>query len=452
MKVDPKTITHFTTMTPLSVSKTVLLFASICIAIQLDSYYCYVRSFNSNFAGKMTLPLSMNNRRDTKVDSPGQTDTNSVSVSQSLENKLSKTYNTVTGATLGALGGATLANIVTTDRVSAKDPIIWEKVDLPIKETLFDVSFDPSKPEHGWVVGAKGTFLETFDGGKSWTTRSFTNLDEDEEINYRFEVASLLDNEGWIIGKPAIMLHTRDGGKQFERIPLSPKLPGDPALIRATGQGQAEMVTTQGAVYTTTNGGLNWKAQVKETIDATLNRVSSSGTSGASFFSGKIANQIRDDFGNYIAIGSRGNLFLTWSPGNDYWIPHNRGSSRRIQNMGFIGNDASKGVWMTLNGGALLTTAANPDLNQVDIESLFANSKINAGGYGIIDVCWKDEKNVWAVGGSGVIFESKDGGKTFKFNDNAKDIPGNLYRVKFFKSGQGWCLGSDGVLLKYNSV
>ena len=66
--------------------------------------------------------------------------------------------------------------------------------------------------------------------------------------------------------------------------------------------------------------------------------------------------QIRDEAGNYIAIGSRGNLFLTWSPGQEYWIPHNRGSSRRIQNMGFVGNDASKGLWMTLNGGALLVT------------------------------------------------------------------------------------------------
>jgi photosystem II stability/assembly factor-like uncharacterized protein len=232
----------------------------------------------------------------------------------------------------------------------------WKKVDLPIRETLFDISFDPGNPSHGWLVGAKGTFLETFDAGLSWTTRTFTSLDEDEDISYRFEVASLLDNEGWIIGKPAIMLHTRDGGKQFERIPLSPKLPGDPCSIQATGQGKAEMITTQGAVYTTVNGGLNWKAQVKETIDATLNRVSSSGTSGASFFTGKIANQIRDINGNYIAIGSRGNLFLTWQPGQDYWIPHNRGSSRRIQNMGFIGNDAKKGLWMTLNGGTLLVS------------------------------------------------------------------------------------------------
>jgi len=52
-----------------------------------------------------------------------------------------------------------------------------------------------------------------------------------EEITYRFEVTSLSNNEGWIIGKPAIMLHTRDGGKQFERIPLSPKLPGDNMLF-----------------------------------------------------------------------------------------------------------------------------------------------------------------------------------------------------------------------------
>lgn len=78
---------------------------------------------------------------------------------------------------------------------------------------------------------------------------------------------------------------------------------------------------------------------------------------------------------------------------------------------------------------------------------MFKPSKINTGGYGIIDVAWKDEKNVWAVGGSGVIFESNDGGKSFKFNDNAKNIPGNLYRVKFF-GDRGFALGSDGVLLK----
>ena len=46
----------------------------------------------------------------------------------------------------------------------AKENVIWKKVELPVRETLFDISFDPSKPLHGWIVGSKGTFLETFDG------------------------------------------------------------------------------------------------------------------------------------------------------------------------------------------------------------------------------------------------------------------------------------------------
>lgn len=220
--------------------------------------------------------------------SPGEINEEIVSSSVSTLNNIKK----LTTISVATFGTSILSSVQSS---LAKDKLIWNQISLPTKETLFDISFDPSKPEHGWLVGAKGTFLETFDGGITWITRSFTSLDEDEEISYRFEVASLLDNEGWIIGKPAIMLHTRDGGKQFERIPISPKLPGDPCSIKALGQGKAEMITTQGAVYTTVNGGLNWKAQVKETIDATLNRVSSSGTSGASFFTGKIANQVSFD-------------------------------------------------------------------------------------------------------------------------------------------------------------
>lgn len=222
---------------------------------------------------------------------PGEIDAEATSEKDALKNGMQSIAN-LGGVALGVTSAALLAAMPSVANAKEEKKKTWVKVELPIRETLFDISFDPSKPEHGWLVGAKGTFLETFDNGDTWAPRSFSNLDEDEEINYRFEVASISENEGWIIGKPAIMLHTRDGGKQFERIPVSPKLPGEPTSIKATGLSKAEMITSQGAVYTTVNGGLNWKAQVKETIDATLNRVSSSGTSGASFFTGKIANQV----------------------------------------------------------------------------------------------------------------------------------------------------------------
>jgi len=182
---------------------------------------------------------------------------------------------------------------------------VWQQVDLPIvteAPILFDIEFDPESPKNGWIVGNRGTFLQTMDAGKTWTPKSFANLDPDEEINYRFTKVSFKNGEGWIIGKPAILLHTRDSGSSWERVPLSPKLPGDPYSIVALGPGKAEMTTSAGAIYTTENAGRNWKAEVRETIDATLNRVSSSGVQGASYFSGSINSIQRDSEGSYLAV------------------------------------------------------------------------------------------------------------------------------------------------------
>ena len=135
-------------------------------------------------------------------------------------------------------------------------------VELPIATEapiLFDIDFDPANPSNGFIVGNKGTFLLTKDGGKSWFAKSFANLDPDEDINYRFTKMSFLDNEGWIIGKPAILLHTKDSGVSWERVPLSPKLPGDPFGIVALGP-------DYGALYTDDDDLL---AKVQDSASAT---------------------------------------------------------------------------------------------------------------------------------------------------------------------------------------
>merc|ERR1712127_529867 len=233
-------------------------------------------------------------------------------------------------------------------------------------------------------------------------------------------------------------------------IPLSPKLPGEPTSILALGPSQAEMTTSSGAVYVTENSGRNWKAQVKETIDATLNRVSSSGVSGASYFTGSITNQVRDDQGAYLAVSSRGNFFLTWEPGSDFWIPHNRGTPRRIQNMGFVAGDIHQGLWMTLNGGKLFLSPKDPQLSADAFD--FTEANIKTGGYGITDVAWRTPDEVWAVGGSNTMYVSFDAGKNFQFDKSANKYPGNLYNVKFYKEfgNAGWALGSNGSLFKYS--
>lgn len=331
--------------------------------------------------------------------------------------------------------------------VSAKTSSkMWTPVNIPFDDTLYDIDFESAT--HGYLVGARGAFAETVDGGKTWQARSFSNLDAEEEVQYRFQVVSFKGEEGWVLGKPTLLLHTKDAGKSWERIPLSPKLPGEPTTILALGPNQAEMTTSSGAIYTTENAGRNWKAQIKETIDATLNRISSSGVSGASYFSGSLISDIRDDTGSHLSVSSRGNFFLTWVPGQDFWIPHNRGTPRRIQKMGYVKENVSDGVWMTLNGGKLLVSE-KPDLEKDTFD--FVEAKIKTGGYGITDVSWRSNNEVWAVGGSNTMYVSFDNAKTFSFDKSANDIPGNLYNVKFFKQfdNAGWALGSNGLLLRY---
>lgn len=330
---------------------------------------------------------------------------------------------------------------------SAASIKMWEKVELPFEDTIYDVDFESAT--HGYLVGSKGAFAETFDGGKTWEARSFSNLDAEEEVTYRFQIVSFKGEEGWVLGRPTLLLHTKDAGKTWERIPLSPKLPGEPTSILALGPNSAEMTTSSGAVYITDNAARNWKAQVKETIDATLNRISSSGVSGASYFTGSIIGDRRDKDGAHLAVSSRGNFFLTWEPGSDFWIPHNRGTPRRIQNMGFVEGDIHKGLWMTLNGGKLFISPNDPDLGSDNFD--FVESNIKTGGYGITDVAWRTPTEIWAVGGSNTMYASFDGGKTFQFDKSANKYPGNLYNVKFFKNfdNAGWALGSNGSLFRY---
>eukprot|EP00293_Proteomonas_sulcata_P017881 CAMPEP_0184302222 /NCGR_PEP_ID=MMETSP1049-20130417/12260_1 /TAXON_ID=77928 /ORGANISM="Proteomonas sulcata, Strain CCMP704" /LENGTH=333 /DNA_ID=CAMNT_0026613461 /DNA_START=1851 /DNA_END=2849 /DNA_ORIENTATION=+ len=288
----------------------------------------------------------------------------------------------------------------------------WKQITLPVDTVLFDLDFVKNSPEHGWLVGSKGTFLESVDGGENWIPRTFANLDPDEELTYRFENISFFGDDGWVIGKPAIMLHTKDGGKSWLRVPVSPKLPGEPISITALGPDMAEMTTSSGAVYVTDNGGRNWKAQVKETIDSTLNRTISSGVSGASYFTGSVIGVIRDTKGKYMAISSRGNFFLTWEPGQEFWIPRARDTSRRIQSMGFIQNNSENGIWMSTRGGGLSFTGSKPDLTSVNPLD-FSQANIKTGGYGILDVSYRTEKEIWAACGGGTLYKSLDNGKNW---------------------------------------
>jgi len=293
----------------------------------------------------------------------------------------------------------------------------WETLELPTEARLVDVAFTDN-PDRGWLVGSQAALFETLDGGKTWQARSLDLGDE----KVSFTSVSFVGQEGWIAGKPSILLHTTDGGTSWSRIALSAKLPGSPDQILALSPDSAEMTTDVGAIYRTTDSARTWKALVQEAV-------------------GVVRNIARSPEGEYIAVSSRGNFYSTWKPGEKAWTPHQRNSSRRLQNMGF-GDDSRR--WLIARGGQIQFTSPEDEGDWGEVQSPDAKSS-----WGLLDISYRTPEEIWVSGGSGNLLVSFDGGQSWQKDRAVENVPSNLYRIVFVSPQQGFILGDRGFLLKY---
>ena len=298
----------------------------------------------------------------------------------------------------------------------------WEAVELPTQKTILDIAFDRDG-RTGWMVGKGATALASADGGKTWSDRSF---DFGDANNYNLSSVSFSGGEGWVVGKPSLLLHTTDGGESWSRVPLSNKLPGDPAQIVAFGNGEAEMVTDLGAIYQTQDSGQHWKALVQEAV-------------------GVVRNLQRSPDGRYVSVSSRGNYYSTWNPGDGSWVQHNRTSSRRLQNAGFTPDGR---LWAIARGGQI-QFGSSAD-NEEDWEEL--QSPEFDTSWGFLDIAYRTPEELWIAGGSGNLLASRDGGQTWLKDRGVENVPSNLYKVTFFSPDLGFILGQDGIVLRYNGA
>jgi len=296
----------------------------------------------------------------------------------------------------------------------------WEVISLPTDVNLNDITFTDNL-QHGWLVGSKATVLETTDGGETWEVKTLSLDDK----RYRLSAVSFADEEGWIVGEPSILLHTDDEGKSWERVQLSEKLPGEPLSIVALGSNSAEMTTNVGAIYRTQDGGKTWQAMVQEAV-------------------GAIRNIQRSPDGKYVAVSSRGNFYSIWEPGMNSWEPHNRNSSRRIQNMGFT---AEGSLWMLARGGQVQFS----DPTDLDIWSDPIYPELSTS-WGLLDLAYRTPDEIWVGGGSGNLLRSVDGGKTWKKDRQLEKVPSNFYKIVFLNPEKGFVIGQRGIILKYKDM
>ena len=101
------------------------------------------------------------------------------------------------------------------------------------------------------------------------------------------------------------------------------------------------------------------------------------GISGASYYEGSFSQINRSPGGDYVAVSSRGNFYLTWQPGQTFWSPHNRPTARRVQNMGWTQDNT---LWLASRGGDVFFGQEKGGTEK------FEQAKLGSRGFGILDV------------------------------------------------------------------
>jgi len=136
----------------------------------------------------------------------------------------------------------------------------WSVVRSPTLSTLRAVYF--LDDERGWIVGSRGNWLTTADGGKNWQLqKSFT---QDTIVDVYFTDA----NNGWVLcerdvyssGKNALsyLRRTTDGGKNWESVDLDS---GRDRLVRFafSKDGYGTALGEGGALWQMLDDRVNWK-------------------------------------------------------------------------------------------------------------------------------------------------------------------------------------------------
>src|SRR6185503_2410966 len=219
--------------------------------------------------------------------------------------------------------------------------------------------------KHGWVAGSAGTLLETSDGGATWTRVSTTTKDTLRDAYF------IDDHTGWLVAERDVYkLKTNDEARSY--------------LLR------------------TDDGGLNWQAVYLEGVDANA----------------RLVRVLFSDLANGWVFGETGVVFAT-RDGGAHWTPQSPPTKHLLLGGAFF--DSSR-LWLVGAGATIIHTSNSGATWQKGLVRDDTSARFNATSF-------VSERLGWAVGTSGRIFATNDGGRTWFAQTS--NVEADLLDVKF---------------------
>jgi photosystem II stability/assembly factor-like uncharacterized protein len=296
----------------------------------------------------------------------------------------------------------------------------WRRQDSGTLTNLHSIYFVDS--QHGWVVGARGTFLTTVDGGDNWRRHKGITSDLIRDVYFSDR------KNGWLLCEtpihnvpersPSYLLRTSDGGSVWEKVPLKESRD---RLVRF-------FFTKRGLGFVIGEGGGIWQLP-----DDKYSLKRSELPSRFLIFAGTFTDDL-----NGILVGAGGTVLIT-SSGGDEWnraaIP--AGGKTRLNSVFFIDRKAG---WIAGDQGKILATSNGGRVWREQRSGVDED---------LADIFFVNSTDGFAVGDKGRIVETRTAGSTWTVADAGVKSP--LERV-YFVGEKGFAIGFGGVILRYTGI
>ena len=284
----------------------------------------------------------------------------------------------------------------------------------------------------GWVVGTSGTIRKTTDGGLTWQAQSSGTTFELHDVHF------VNSQTGWTVGASisssnpqAPILKTIDGGTTWisQSTPAAHRLWSVHFVNDQIGWAVGINKELTGIIIKTTDGGATWNV---------LKSGASSNEAYQSvyFVDAQIGWVVGRNYGNP-------DLILKTTDGGTNWNLQTTTTTSGLNSVQFM--DTQIG-WAVGGSGTVLSTT----------DGGTTWTKQNSGTTNTLEfVCFCDAQRGWAVGSSdygelGHIIKTADGGLTWtkQSTGSSRTSVLGLYAVQFIDPNNGWAVGTSGLVLK----